>query len=87
MLKIKKDFSYEAYHSEINCTIASLSQNRIARITRWSQIEKSVRFLKIFISRKQNIPHEQAATMGFKSDGERKYSNATIVRAFCYFSL
>ena len=25
--------------------------------------------------------------MGFKSVGERKYSNATIVRAFCYFAL
>ena len=25
--------------------------------------------------------------MGFKSVGERKFSNATIVRAFCYFAL
>ena len=40
MLKIKQDFSYEAYHSGIKCTIASLSQNRITRITRWSQIRR-----------------------------------------------
>ena len=25
--------------------------------------------------------------MGFKGVGERKYSNVTIVRAFCYFAL
>ena len=88
MLKIKRDFSYKAYHSGIKCTIASLSQNRITHITRWSQIEETVRFKKIFTSsQKQNILHEQVATMGFKSICERKYSNATIVRAFCYFAL
>ena len=90
MLNIKQDFSYKAYHSGIKCTIASLSQNQITRrpITRWSQIEEAVRFLKNFASsQKQNILHEQAATMGFKGIGERKYSNVTIVRAFCYFAL
>ena len=51
MLKIKQDFSYEAYHSGIKCTIASLSQNRITRrpITRWSQIEEAVRFLILIL--------------------------------------
>ena len=33
MLKIKQDFSHEAYHSGIKCTIASLLQNRITPIT------------------------------------------------------
>ena len=33
------------------------------------------------------IVHEQAATMSFKSVGKRKYLNATILRAFCYFAL
>ena len=88
ILKIKQDFSYEAYHSGHKCTIASLSQNRITPITRWSQIEETVRFLKKFTSsQKQNILHEQAATMGFECVCERKFSNATIVRAFCYFAL
>ena len=30
---------------EIKCTIASLLQNRITRITRWSKVEEAVRFL------------------------------------------
>ena len=84
MLKIKQDFSFQAYHSGIKCTFASLSQNRITPITRWSQLEEAVRFLKSFTSsQKQNILHKQAAKMGFKSVAERKYSNAKIVRAFC----
>ena len=67
MLKIKQDFFYEAYHSGIKCTIVSLLQNRITRITRWSQIEEAERFLKNFTSsQKQNILDEQAATMGLK---------------------
>ena len=46
----------------------------ITCITRSSQIEEAVRFLKNFTAlQKQNILHEQAATMGFKSVSERKY--------------
>ena len=46
MMKIKEDFSYEAFHSGIKCIISSLSQNRITRLTRWSQVDEAVRFLK-----------------------------------------
>ena len=38
-------------------------------------------------SQKENILHEQAATVGFKSVGKKKYSTATIVLALCYFAL
>ena len=51
MLKIKQHFSYEAYHSGIKYTIASLLQNRITFITRWSQ-EEAVRILNNFIFNK-----------------------------------
>ena len=46
MIKIKEDFSYEAFHSGIKCIISSLSQNRITQLTRWSQVDEAVRFLK-----------------------------------------
>ena len=88
MLKIDQDFSYEAFHSGIKCSITSLTQNRITQIARWSQVEEAVRFLDNFSSsRKEDVLHEQAAAMGLKGVGERKYSNATIVRAFGYFAL
>ena len=49
---------------------------------------RSSKIFKNFTSsQKQNILHEQAALMDFKNVDERKYSNATIVRAFCYFAL
>ena len=49
---------------------------------------RSSKILKNFTSsQKHNILHEQAASMDFKNVNERKYSNATIVRAFCYFAL
>ena len=85
MLKIKQDFSHEAYHSRIKCSVASLLQNQITRVTLWSQLEEAVRFLdNVASSQKRDILHEQAAMMSFKSVGERKHSNATILRAFCF---
>ena len=88
MLKIKEDFSYEGFHFGVKCTIKSLSQNRITRITRWSQLDEAMRFLRNSVSsRIETVLHEQAAAMGVKGVGERKLSNSTIVRAFRYFAL
>ena len=88
MINIKEDFSYEAFHSGIKCIITSLSQNRITQLTRWSLLDEAVRLLKNHSStRKETVLHEQVSAMGFKSVGERKFSNATIVRAFGYFAL
>ena len=88
MLKIKEDFLFEGFHCGVKCTITSLSQNRITRITRWSQLDEAIRFLKnIVFSRKETVLHEQAAAMGIKGVGERKFSNSAIVQAFGYFAL
>ena len=88
MIKIKEDFSYEAFHSGIKCIISSLSQNRITQLTRWSQVDEAVRFLKNHSStRKETVLHQQVSAVGVKSVGERKFSDATIERAFGYFAL
>ena len=88
MIKIKEYFSYEAFHSCIKCIISSLSQNKIAQLTPWSQVDEAVRYLKNHSSsRKETALHRQVSAMGVKSVGERKFSNATIVRAFGYFAL
>ena len=88
MIKIKENFSYEALHSGIKCIISSLFQNRITQLTRWSQVDEAVRFLKNHSStRKETVLHQQISAMGVKSVGERKFSNATIARTFGYFAL
>ena len=86
LVKINGDLSFEAFHSGVKCSIISLSRNRVSQFTRWSQIEEDVRFLHTSIpSWKADVLHEQAASLGVKQVGERKYSNSTIVRAFTYF--
>ena len=88
MIKIKEDFSYEAFHSGIKCIMLSLSQNRITQLTRWSQVNEAVRFfLNHSSTRKETVLHQQVSAMSVKSIGERKFSNAVIVRAFGYFAL
>ena len=88
MINIKENFSYEAFHSGIKRIISSLSQNRITQLTLWSQVDEAVRFKKNHSStRKETVLNQQVSAMGVKSVGERKFSNATIVRAFGYFAL
>ena len=55
MIKIKEDFSYEAFHSGIKCIISSLSQNRITQLIRWSQVDEAVRFLKITFQHEKRL--------------------------------
>ena len=90
LLKINGDLSFKAFCLGVKCTITLLSRNRVSQFTRWSQIEEAVRFLQTCTpSWKAHVLHEQAASLGVKQVGERKYSNSTIVRAFyilCNFS-
>jgi len=88
MLKINHDLSYDAYRSGIKCSIIPLSRNRVTQLARWSQIEEAVRFLHTLSPTwKDEVMREQAESMGVKQVGEKRYSTATIVRAFSYFAL
>ena len=90
MIKIKEDFSYEAFHSGIKCIISSLSQNRITQLTGWSQVDETVSFKKNHSStRKETALRQQVSAMGVKSVGEKKIFkcyNRTCVWLFCSFS-
>ena len=45
-LKISKDLSFVAYKMGVQCTIKSLSKNRITRLDSWSRLEEALRFWK-----------------------------------------
>jgi hypothetical protein len=88
-LKIKEDFSFEAYHCGARCTIKTLSQNRIHVIKRWSHIEEALRFLNVSeITAKKEVIRQSIVSMGaLTCIGEKKYPTETLVRAFEYFSI
>ena len=87
-LQIFDDLQFFAYHCGVKCTISTLSQNRIHKFCRWSEIDEAVRFLNTIDSdSKKVIIAQQMAAMAKKNIGEKKYDTSTIVRAFEYFAL
>ena len=87
LLKIHHDLSFNAYHCGVNCTISSLSKNRICVMDMWSKVFEAIRFLNTKeISHKTQILLEQMKCMGTIHVGEKKYSPETIARSFEYFA-
>ena len=46
LVKIFKDLNFETYHCGINCTISTLSKNRVMTVHAWSDFEEIIRYLK-----------------------------------------
>ena len=53
-LKISSDFTYEAYHYGIRCTITSLSRNRIHYLNKWSK--ETIRYRRVVLFRSVLFP-------------------------------
>ena len=86
-LKIHLDFSYEAFHCVIKCTINTLSRNRIHTLKKWSTIQEAIRYLNAMeIDNKKDVLRQQMNSMKACCVGEKKYELNTIIRAFEYFA-
>ena len=81
-LKIHLDFSYEALHCGIKCTINPLSRNRIHTLKKWSTIQEAIRYLNAMeIDNKKDVLRQQMNSMKACCVGEKKYELNTIIRA------
>ena len=59
-LKVKQDFTYNAYHTEVKWQISALTKNCITLCNRWSTIEKILRFLNsLEIDKKKDVLMQQ----------------------------
>ena len=86
-VNIKNDFSFEAFHCGIKCTIKPLSSNRIHILQKWSTVEEAIRFLDMIeINNKKDVLHQQMVSMKSTCVGEKKYNLESIIRAFQYFA-
>ena len=73
ILRVYEDFSFEAYHMGIKCTVKTLSQNKICRLERWSHVEGALRFLKLHEpSSHQVVLKEQMAAMSPMGVGKKQ---------------
>ncbi|XP_066923516.1 uncharacterized protein [Clytia hemisphaerica] len=86
-LKISKDLRFIAYKMGVQCTIKSLSKNRITHLDSWSCLEEALCFLKNSeFTRHQTILQEQIESMKPPQVGKKLYSPQVLMRAFGYFS-
>ena len=86
-LKISKDLSFVAYKMGVQCTIKSLSKNRITRLDSWSRLEEALCFLRNSeFTRHQTVLQEQIESMKPPQVGKKLYSPQVLMRAFGYFS-
>ena len=86
-LKINKELSYESYHLGIECTITSLTKNRVQKLSTWSKVHEALRFLHHREkTRHQEVLVEQISNMAPPKVGKKLYSPETMMRAFGYYS-
>ena len=86
-INISQDFSYNAFHMGIKCTITTLARNRMYKLNTWSRIEEAVRFLQNKEeSRQEKVLHEQMKCMEPGKVGEKVYTPEVMMRAFEYFA-
>ena len=73
----------------IECTVETLSTNRITKLDRWSRIEVAIRYLMINkeTSRQENVLREQIESMAPRKVGERTYGPDILIRAYAYYSI
>ena len=88
ILRITPSLSYEAFHYGVQCSITTLSRNRVTVLSKWSIVSEAIRFLDCLPpTRKKNILKEQIESMRDVKVGNALYSPETILRAFEYFSI
>ena len=87
-LKICPSQSFVAYRMGIECTVETLSTNRITKLDRWSRIEVAIRYLiNKETSRQENVLREQIESMAPRKVGERTYGPDILIRAYAYYSI
>ena len=87
-LKVKQDFTYNAYHMGVKCQISVLTKNRITFCNGWSTIEEALRFLDSFeTDKKKDVLIQQIDAMSCSNSiHKQKYTPKMIVRGFEYFA-
>ena len=86
-LKIKKDQSFEGFRMGAQCTISTLSKNRITKLDRWSKVDEAVRFLSSKeLNQYEKVIKEQIHSMKPQLVGKKVYDPDTLRRAFTYYA-
>ena len=87
-LKVKQDFTYNAYHMGVKCQISVLTKTRITFCNGWSTIEEALRFLDSFeTDKKKDVLIQQIDAMSCSNSiHKQKYTPEMIVRGFEYFA-
>ena len=79
-LKIKEDLSFEGFCMGAQCTISTLSKNRITKLDRWSKVDEGIRFLSNKeLSQHEKVLKEQVSNMRPPQVGKKLY-DADILR-------
>lgn len=87
MIKINPDLSFICFHVGCKTSVQTLAKNKVYRLTRWSQIEETVRYLSTLeIDQKKKVLHEQCVNLNVVTPGQMKYTSDVIMRAFEYYA-
>ena len=72
----------------IECTVKTLSKNRITKLDSWSRIEEAIRYLiNKEPSCQKNVLREQIKSMAPRKVVEKTYSPDILIRAYAYNSI
>ena len=86
-LKIKEDLSFEGFCMGAQCTISTLSKNRITKLDRWSKVDEGIRFLSNKeLSQHEKVLKEQVSNMRPPQVGKKLYDADILRRAFTYYA-
>ena len=87
LIKIYNDFSYEAFNLGTKCSIEFLNKMRVYKLTKWSAIEETIKYLyQLPITKQKEILMQQISAMSPVVVGQNIYSPEVLIRAFEYFA-
>ena len=86
-LNVKPDLSFSGFVMGAQCTITTLSKNRITKVNRWSKVDEAIRFLSTKeLSQHEKVIKEQINSMKPPKIGKKVYDADTLRRAFTYYA-
>ena len=75
LIKLKKNFSFKAFHCGVLCAIPTLGVNKVLHCKTWSCLEKIIRFLcNKELDHKKEVVLENLKAMGKKQLEKKLYS-------------
>ena len=86
-IRVFENLTFIAYQLGIECTVQTLSKNRMTTMNSWSRITEAIRYLSTKeLNRQENVLRCHIEEMRPRTVGKKTYSLDTLIRAYSYFS-